>query len=129
MTEPIVFISRNKIKEGMLEELRQSTKEGMALIEAGKPGTVFHNAYVNEDGSEVSFVHIFQDAEAFEHHLIGVDDRAKRGYDFIEPISMEIFGSPGDKILHMFNQIEAGGVSSTLWPQHVGGFIRLAAAR
>lgn len=97
------------------------------MIEAAKPGTVFQSAYVNEDSLEVSFVHIFPDVDAMEHHLIGVDDRTNKGYEFIRPISMEIFGSPSEKIIQMFKQIEAGGVSFTLWPQNLGGFIRLAA--
>lgn len=128
MSEPIVFISRHKIKEGKLEELRQFTKEGMARIEAEKPGTVLQNAYVNEDGSEVSFVHVFPDANAMAHHLIGADDRVNRAYDFIEPMSMEIFGSPGQEIIQIFKQMEARGISFSLRPQYLGGFIRLPAA-
>ena len=127
MAEPIVFISRNKIKEGKLNELRQLTKEAMAMIEASKPGTVFQNAYINESGSEVSFVHIFPDADAMEHHMLGVDERVNKSAEFIQPMSMEIYGSPGEKIIQMFNQIEAKGVSLTFWPLYLGGFVRLSA--
>lgn len=128
MSEPIVFISKHRIKEGKLEELRLFTKESMPVIEADKPGTVFQNAYVNEDGSEISFVHIFPDAEAMADHLVGAGDRSNRAYEFIEPISMEIFGSPGEKNLQMFRQMEARGIAFTLRPQYLGGFIRLQAA-
>jgi len=126
MVEPIVFISKHRIKEGKLEELRQNTKEGMPVIEASKPGTVLQCAYVNQDESEVSFVHVFPDAAAMEDHLVGAGDRADKAYELIEPISMEIFGSPGEKNLQMFRQYEARGIAFTLRPQSLGGFIRLA---
>lgn len=128
MSEPLVLISRHKIKVGKLEELRQLTEETMTAIQTAKPGTVFQYAYVNEDGSEVSFIHVFPDSAAMEHHLIGADDRSNRAYEFIEPISMEIFGLPGEKILQVFKQIEARGITFNLRPQPLGGFIRLTAA-
>jgi hypothetical protein len=127
MSEPIVLISKHKIKEGKLEGLRSLTKEVMPMIEASKPGTVFQGAYVSENGSEASFVHVFPDADAFEHHLIGADDRSARTSDFTEPVSMEIFGPPGEKIIQMFREMESRGISFTLRPQYLGGFIRLAA--
>ncbi len=127
MGEPIVFISRSKIKEGKLEELRQLSKEVLAMIEASKPGTVFQNAYFNESTSEVTFVHIFPDADAMDQHMLGVDERVNKSAEFMQPMSMEIFGSPGEKTNQMFNQIETKGVSLTYWPLYVGGFIRLGA--
>ena len=127
MPEPIVLISKHKIKEGKLEELRSFSKEVMPMIEASKPGTVFQGAYVSEDGSEASFVHVFPDAAAFEHHLIGADDRIARSHEFTEPVSMEIFGTPGEKTLQMFIEMESRGISFTLRPEYLGGFIRLAA--
>jgi hypothetical protein len=127
MGEPIVFISKHSIKAGKLDELSQYTKEGMLALEASKPGTVFQYAYVNPDGSEVSFIHVFPDAAAMEDHLIGANDRADKAYEMIEPISMEIFGSPGEKVLLMFRQLEARGIAFTLRPQNLGGFIRLSA--
>ena len=59
MSDPIVLISHNRIKEGKLDDLRQFTPEGMKLIEADKPGTLVQLAYVNEDGTEVTYIHLF----------------------------------------------------------------------
>jgi quinol monooxygenase YgiN len=127
MSEQMVLISKHRIKEGKLEELRQLNKEVMPMIEASKPGTVFQGAYVSENGSEVRFVHVFPDADAFERHLIGADERIARAYEFIEPVSMEIFGSPGEKVIQMFKEMESRGISLHLWPKYLGGLIRLAA--
>jgi hypothetical protein len=36
-------------------------------------------------------VHIFPDAEAFERHLIGVDENVRKAYEFIEIEKLEIY--------------------------------------
>lgn len=127
MSGPIVFISRHRIKEGKLEELRKMTKEGMAMIEADKPGTAFQCAYVSEDTPEVSFVHIFPAADAVEHHMVGVDDQSNRSQEVIKPVSIEIFRLPSEKVSEMFKQIEARGISLTIQSQYLGGFSRFSA--
>jgi len=128
MSGPIIFISRHRVKEGKLADLEALTEEGMANIKATKPGTALQTAYVNEDGSEVSFVHVFPDSEAMEKHLAGADERANRSYEFMQPLRMEILGSPSEKVVQVFKQMEARGISLTLWPEYLGGFIRLGAA-
>lgn len=127
MSEAIVLTTRHKIKQEKLDEFESYFVEGMALVEAQKPSTVFQCGYVNNDWTEVSFIHVFPDAVAFEDHMIGAGDRSARARDFLEPMSMQIFGSPNDKVRQMFKQIEAGGVTVTYWPRNLGGFIRLAA--
>jgi quinol monooxygenase YgiN len=72
MSEPIVLISNQRIKEGKLDEYTQSYRENVEILMADKPGTVAHLAYVSEDGSEVSMVHVFPDAESMDLHFQGV---------------------------------------------------------
>ena len=72
MSGPIVFISHQRVKEGKLDAYKQSYREYIGIIKAVKPGTVAHLAYVNEDGSEVTMVHVFPDAEAMDLHFQGL---------------------------------------------------------
>ena len=46
MSEPIVFISHFKVKEGKLEGLKQHAKMMMELIKAEKPGTLAFLQYL-----------------------------------------------------------------------------------
>ena len=125
MSEPIVFISHNKMKEGKLDDFLKIQQEVIPLLREQKPDTVAFLAYTGEDGGEVSFVHVFPDAEAMDLHFQGADERSKRAYEFMQPISMEIYGSPNDGVLEMMEQIAASGVSVSIDTNHLGGFLRL----
>jgi len=124
MSDPIVFISHNRVKEGKLDDLRQFSRDAVKLIEADKPGTLVQLAYVNEDGTEVTFVHLFPNADAMDLHMQGASERAKRAYEFIEADRFEIYGMPSDGVLEMMRKIVGSGVVLSFNPQHLGGFIR-----
>jgi len=125
MSEPIVFISHNKIKEGKLGALRENSHETMQLLREQKPETVLFLAYVSEDGREVSFLHVFPDAEAMDIHFQGAEERSKKAYEFIEGKSMEIYGTPNDGVLEMTKQIAESGIKVNIDADYLGGFLRL----
>jgi hypothetical protein len=126
MSEPIVFISHHGIKEGMVDEFKESYRENTPLIEARKPGTVVFLHYLDEDESEVTSIHIFPDAEAMEHHMEGAGDRAGKAWEFLVPGRFEIFGKPNERILKFMKQVASdSGASLTVKPEHVAGYLRL----
>ena len=125
MSNPIIFVSNQRIKEGKLEEFKKNYLQVAAMMEATKPGTAAHLAYLNEDGTKASIVHIFPDAESMELHMKGVDGLAKKAYQFMEIESFEIYGRPSDNILAEMMQIAGSGVTLNIKPQSVGGYIRL----
>jgi quinol monooxygenase YgiN len=127
MSEPIVFISRGRVKQGKLEEFKRFYREGAEGLKREKPGTVAFLAYVSDDGAEVSIVHVFPDAEAMDRHMQGVSERAKEAYQFIESAGMEIYGTPNDGVLQMMRQIAGSGLPISVRPQHLGGYLRLTA--
>ena len=124
MTDPIIFISRNRIKEGKIDELRKHYRTSIVPIIANKPDTLVQLAYENEDTSEVTIVRLFPDADAMDVHLKGATERSKRAYEFIEPISIEIFGTPSSDTLEMLKKIAGSGISLSVNPQFIGGFLR-----
>jgi len=124
MTEPIVFISRNRIKEGKSEEFRLHYRDSIPPIMAGKPGTLAQLAYENEDATEVTVVRLFPSAEALDLQIQGADERSKKTYEFIEPISIEIFGTPNPATLEKMKKIAGSGVAVSISPHYTGGFIR-----
>ena len=79
MPEPIVFISRNRVKESKLEEFKLVYRAGAERLRREKPGTVAFLAYASDDGAEVSIVHVFPDADAMDRHMEGVAERSKEG--------------------------------------------------
>jgi hypothetical protein len=124
MTDPIVFISRNRVKEGMLDEFKKHYLDSIPPIEAGKPGTLVQLAFVNEGATEVDIVRLFPNAEAMDLQLQGADDRSKITYKFIEPTSIEIYGSPSNYAMAMMKKVAGSGTDVSVNPQFLGGFIR-----
>jgi hypothetical protein len=126
MSQPIVFISRSRIKEGKLEGLKRYAPAITELIKSNKPGTVAMLAYVDEDEAEAHIVHAFPDADAMARHLEGVGDRAAEAFDYIETTGYEIYGDPGEAVLEaMHGYATQFGVSLTVFPNMIGGYLGL----
>jgi quinol monooxygenase YgiN len=124
LTSPIVFISRNRIKAGRLDEFRQHYQASIAPIQAGKPGTLAQLAYENEDATQVTLVRFFPDADALDQQIQGADERSKKTYEFIEPLAIEIYGTPNPATLEKMLKIAGSGISVHVHPRYIGGFIR-----
>jgi hypothetical protein len=129
MTEPIVFISHFKIKEGALDAYRQMQHEAVRALEADKPRTLAMLPYLDADGTRLTIVHLFADAESMDLHFVGAAERSAAAYEVLVPDGWEIYGTPSDQALDtMRNAAVASGVSLTLQPDYVGGFLRQASA-
>ena len=126
MPGPIVFISHNRVKPGRLDDLHELSRSVFRQIETEKPGTAAFLAFLSADGTEVSFIHVFADADGFARHVDGSDERSTAAYELIEPLSVEIYGDAGDSLLGMFRQMAETGVQLTIQPGLLGGFIRLS---
>ena len=125
MSEPIVFISKQRIKEGKLDEFKQSYQRTAEFIESTRPGTVAFLAYLNEDGSEASLIHVFADADAMAAHMQGAAERAREATEFMEPAGIEIYGQLPDQLLEGIKQAAGTGVGLTVRSHRVGGYILL----
>ena len=124
MAEPIVFIIRHRIKEGKTAEFRKHYRDSIPRTMASKPGTLTQLAYENEEVTEVTVVRIFPGADALDQQIQGANERTKETYKFIEPTSIEIFGTPNPSTLEMMKKIAGSGVTINISPHFTGGFIR-----
>jgi hypothetical protein len=124
MPEPIVFISINHVKEGRLDEFREHYRLSIPSTQAGKPGTLAQLAYENEDATQVTVVRFFPSPEALDLQLQGAGERSKRTYEFIEPVRIEIYGTPNPATLEKMKKIAGSGIDVRVQPRFIGGFIR-----
>jgi len=83
MDAPIIFISRNRIKDGMLAEFISHYQNSIPRTQAEKPGTFVQLAYVSDDAASVDIIRLFPHADALDDQLRGADDRSKVTYQFI----------------------------------------------
>ena len=129
MSEPVVFISHFGIKEGALDDMKRLSADVFERLRGEKARTVLFLAYLDEEGTEVSFLHAFPDAESMDIHFEGVDERVAAAYQYLEPRGWEIYGRPSEEALESMRQAAAGvGVALTVLPEHLGGFVRLQPA-
>jgi len=124
MADPIVFISRNRIKQGMLDSFIKHYHDSVPVTEAGKPETLVQLAYVNDDGTQVDVVRVLPSAEAMDRQLQGADERSKVTYRYIEPTSIEIYGTPSTLTMEMLKKVAGSGIDVSVYPQLIGGFVR-----
>lgn len=128
MSEPVVFISHFKVKAGTLDALKRLSGEVGSGILAEKPRTVAYLMYLDNEGTEMTVVHCFPDADSMDLHFEGADERSAAAYEFLEPRGWEIFGRPNEAALEMMRQAAAGaGVDLTVRSEYLGGFLRLQA--
>jgi hypothetical protein len=125
MDIPIVFINRNRVREGKKIEFIKHYLDNLPQILATKTETLAQLAYENKEVNELTVVRLFPNADALDLQLQGAKDRSKETYKFIEPISNEIFGSPNLATWEKMKEIAGSGVELTINPQYLGGFIWL----
>jgi hypothetical protein len=126
MSEPVVFISHFKVKEGTLRDLQRLAADVIAQLREDKPRTVVYLAYLDEAGTEIAFLHAFPDADSMDAHFEGVDERVAAAYRYVEPLGWELYGKPNGAALETLRQAaSSAGVSLTVLPDHIGGFLRL----
>jgi len=125
MSEPIVFISHFKIKEGKLEDVKQLSQTVSEFIEANKPGTVAFLQYINKEGTELSILHVFHDADAFDKHNEGARERSSKAFEIIVPTRREVYGLPSDHTMTILTPPEGSGITINQMPQLIDGYIRL----
>ena len=124
MSEPIIFISHQRVKEGKLEGYKHYYRQVAEQAKANKPGTIAHLAYLNGAGAELSIIHIFPDAESMELHMRGVDELAKKAYEYVEIFSFEIYGKPANMLLQRMLHIVGSSIALNIKPQLIDGYIR-----
>ena len=128
MSDPVVFISHFRIKQGKVNSLRRVSIETTDRLRSEKPRTVLFLSYADEDRGVISFLHAFADADAMDAHFEGADERSRIALEFLEPVGWEFYGRPSAAALELVRHAAtASGATLTVEPEYVAGFLRLSA--
>ena len=126
MSEPIAFISHFVVKQGKRDDVTRLFQDVSKLLEADKPRTLVFLAYLNETGTQVSFLHVFADAESMDIHFQGSDERGRAAYEYVDPAGWEFYGRPSQQALEtMRHEATSAGVTLSVEPDYLGGFLRV----
>lgn len=125
MDEPLIFISRWRVREGKLEDLMRYYKEILRIVEANEPQLIAFHGFVNEDGTEMTSIQIHPDSASQEFHMQVLRDNWDESFSeyaqMLEGISFEYYGTPAKSALDMDLESET---PLHLNPRHIGGFTR-----
>jgi hypothetical protein len=124
MADPIVYITRNRVKDGMLDNFRMHYLDSVPSVELGKSGTLVQLAYVNEDATEIDIIRVFPNAESMEFQLMGIDEHSKITCQYLEPTRIEIYGSPNGNTIDIMRKFVGPSIEVKVNPQFIDGFIR-----
>jgi hypothetical protein len=129
MSEPFIFIGTHTIREGKLQDFKQSCGELVEVVEAKEPRLIAFNLYVNEDGSEVSVVQVHPDADSMLFHMQVARDHISEAYQSTleKTERIDIYGEPSDAVLETIRQLAGSGVPLSVKTHHLGGFTRTTA--
>jgi hypothetical protein len=124
---PFIFISQSRIKEGRLGDFKKSLREMAEFVEANEPRVIAFEAYVNDDGTEVTGVQIHPDADSMAFHMQAAFEKIIEFDQYLDTQSIEVYGVPNDAMLGMVKQIAEGygsEMSLRTMTHPVGGFVR-----
>lgn len=126
MAEPIVFISRWRIRQGKRAALEAMFAQAVGFIGSTKPRTALFAAYRDEAGEELRFVHAVPDAAALADHFEGSEERSGSVQDMIELLGFEVYGAAPEAAVDQLRRATGAvpGAELTLLPISMGGYLR-----
>lgn len=127
MSEPFIFITTSKFKEGRLDEYRTYTRKSVEIIQANEPRLIAFSTYINEDGTKATTVQVHPDVESMMFHLKVMRERMDIAFENLELESMTVCGKVNDQFLEIAKQFAKSGASLNVNPEALGGFTRFMA--
>jgi hypothetical protein len=131
MSEPVAYVSTWRIKEGKLEDYRRFYAELVKIVDENEPRLTAFLTFANEDLTEITNVHVFPDSATLDRHMdvLGEKMRLLPGdvtavMRYLEPVRVEVFGTPGGKAAQMDKRLVDSGVPFTAKKRFLGGFTR-----
>jgi hypothetical protein len=104
MSNSIVYVDRSEIVEGRLGELTDRMGELVALVEANEPRLIAYNAYLNEDRTEISVVHVHRDVASMVTHFQVAGPAFRSFVDLVRLQSIDVYGDPSDELVDQLRE-------------------------
>jgi hypothetical protein len=128
MSEPFIFISNHRVKDGQLDELRRLCAEYADFVEAHEPRAMGFRLSIDDDGPRLSHIIVQPDAAAMDQHMTLAHERIGAALALVDTTSIEVYGEPGPVLAEALRHNAEMGVPVTIASERLGGFVRPAAA-
>jgi hypothetical protein len=129
MPAPFVFVTTHRVGDGSLDELRTAAARYAQFVEANEPGMLAHCSYLDEDGRELSLVHVHSTAEAADLHMKAAADLIGQGVALTDGnVRIEVYGAPGPVLAQAMAANAANGTQVSVKAENLAGFARHVSA-
>ena len=129
MGEPIVYLSSWRIREGRFEDYRRFYARMVDALRADDRGVLAFYAFGNEDGTEITNVHVFPEETTLERHMAVIAEQMGLLPEdltamsaFMEPVGVQVYGMPSSTAAAMDQSLIDAGVPFTGKRNYLGGF-------
>lgn len=130
MPDPLIVISRLRIKEGKLQDVMRYYKKISEIVESSEPQLIAFHGFLNEDGTEMTNIQVHPDTASMDLHMQVLTDNWDESFSeygqMLEVNSVEYYGTPSKSALDMDLQSET---PVSLNPRYIAGFTRHTGGR
>ena len=99
MPQPLVYVDTSGVRKGTLAQLKTAIDGLAEFVEQNEPQLISYGAYFNEDGSEMTVVHVHADPASLDHHMEVAGPLFGEFAELLTLTSIHIYGEPSDKAL------------------------------
>ena len=125
MADPIIYVDRSEIRSGMIDEVKAAMKELADFIETHEPQIIAYNAYITNDGTLMTVLHIHTDSASLETHMKIAGPKFPKFRDLVKLLRIDIYGSPGTDLLDQLHaKAKLLGNAAVQVHKHHAGFSR-----
>jgi hypothetical protein len=123
MDSPLIVVSKFRVKEGKLTDLKRYYRKILDIVEANKTQMIAFHGFLNEEGTEMTSIQIHPNPASMEYHMQVLkenwDESFSQYSQMVEGTTIEYYGIPPESALAMNEQSKQ---VLTIRPVHIAGF-------
>ena len=127
MSKPLIFISRFRVKEGKLEDLKKYYQKILNIIESNQTRMIAFHGFLSEDGTEMTSIQVHPDSESMEYHMqmlkANWDESFSQYSQMVQGTTIDYYGDPPESAIKM-NEISKQELK--ILPIHIAGFMHIS---
>jgi quinol monooxygenase YgiN len=96
---PLVYVDTSEVRDRALQDLKGALDELVRFVEANEPEILAYNAYLSDDGTRMTVVHVHRDSASLEFHMDVAEPAFRRFVDLVTLTSITVYGEPSERVL------------------------------
>ena len=123
MSTPVVLTTSHRALDGHHDELAPAAGAYADFVRRREPGLAALTVALDAEEQQVTFSHVFDDADAADAHLATAADHIQRSFAMTRTTRISVLGTPGPRIAGLLEVNREAGVPVDSVPG-AGGFVR-----